>query len=260
MSKQDDEEQDPREGPLHPRHRRQLYGHEQAETRLLDAYHSGKFHHAWLLTGPKGVGKATLAYRLAKYLLRYPDPSSAPRDSLSLPDSDPISAQVDARSHPDLLVIQREVEKGKLKAGINVAVSRKAASFFGKTAGAGGWRIAIIDAVEDMNNASANAILKTLEEPPENSVFILVCNQRGRILPTIRSRCIELPLSPLPERICRGCVLDSLPGDLAAAEAAKLLQQAQGSPGFALELAETGRGAHLSPGSRKQQSAVRWTR
>jgi DNA polymerase-3 subunit delta' len=74
MSKQDDEEQDPREGPLHPRHRRQLYGHEQAETRLLDAYHSGKFHHAWLLTGPKGVGKATLAYRLAKYLLRYPGP------------------------------------------------------------------------------------------------------------------------------------------------------------------------------------------
>ena len=244
MSKQDDEEQDPREGPLHPRHRRQLYGHERAETRLLDAYHSGKFHHAWLLTGPKGVGKATLAYRLAKYLLRYPDPSGAPRDSLSLPEGDAISAQVDARSHPDLLVIQREVEKGKLKAGINVAVSRKAANFFGKTAGAGGWRIAIIDAVEDMNNASANAILKTLEEPPDNSVFILVCNQRARILPTIRSRCIELPLSPLPDEALEAA-LAGLPSDHAT-EAARLGQQAQGSPGFALELAETGAGRIFS--------------
>jgi DNA polymerase-3 subunit delta' len=244
MSKQDEEEVDPREGPLHPRHRRHIHGHEAAERRLLDAYHSGKFHHAWLLTGPKGVGKATLAYRLAKYLLRYPDASSAPPDSLSLPDGDTVAAQVDARAHPDLLVIQREVEKGKLKAGINVTVSRKAASFFSKTAGAGGWRVAIVDAVEDMNIASANAILKTLEEPPENSVFILVCNQRGRILPTIRSRCIELPLAPLPDESV-GAALDSLPGDLAAA-AAKLVEQAQGSPGFALELAETGAGRIFS--------------
>lgn len=236
----DDEEPDPRETPLHPRRQRMLAGHLDAERRLLDAYASGKFHHAWLLTGPKGIGKATFAYRLAKYLLQYPDPATAPRDSLAVPPDSPVAAQVDARAHPDLLVIEREADKGKLKAGISVETSRKAAAFFSKTAGAGGWRVAIVDAAEDMNNAAANALLKTLEEPPAKSVFILVCNQRGRLLPTIRSRCIELAMPRLSDDETRAA-LEALPSE-EAAPALKQLAFAQGSPGFAMSLAETGAG------------------
>ena len=237
----EEEDDDPREGPLHPRHRHTLFGHSQAEHRLIESYKSGRFHHAWLVTGPKGVGKATLAYRLVKYLLRYPDPATAPADNLAVPASDPVSAQVEARAHPDLLIIQREADKGKLKAGISVEMSRKAASFFGKTAGAGGWRVALVDAAEDMNSAAANALLKTLEEPPARSVFILVCNQRGRLLPTIRSRCIELNLCSLSEDDARAA-LEALPGE-EPRQGLKNLGHAQGSPGFALALAETGAGS-----------------
>jgi len=241
MSKTDDEELDPREGLLHPRHRAFLTGHEQAETRILEAYVSGKFHHAWLLTGPRGIGKATLAYRIARYLLRNPVQADASRETLAIAESDAVSSQVSARSHPDLLVIQREVEKGNLKTGITVDTSRKAAAFFNKTAGAGGWRIAIVDAIDDMNNAAANAVLKTLEEPPAKSVFILVCHQRGKLLPTIRSRCIELPMAPLSE-VQTTFVLEGLPDGLGR-EASSHVALAGGRPGLALELAETGAGA-----------------
>lgn len=240
MSK-DDDEPDPREGPLHPRHAQVLLGHEAAEQRLLDAYRSGRFHHAWLLTGPRGIGKATLAYRLAKFLLRHPDPSAAPVDSLAIPKSDHVAGQVEARAHPDLKVVERIADGGKLKTVINVETSRKVGDFFSKTAGAGGWRIAIVDAAEDMNLAAANALLKTLEEPPARSVFVLVCSQRGRLLRTIRSRCIELPMARLSEADTRA-VLEGLP-DGAGREALKLTGIAQGSPGLALSLAETGAGA-----------------
>jgi DNA polymerase-3 subunit delta' len=241
MAAKDDEELDPREGPLHPRHRTNLIGHEAAEKHLLDAYKSGRFHHAWLVTGPQGIGKATLAYRLARYLLKHPDQQAAPADSLEVSASDTVASQIDARSHPDLLVVERAVEKGKLKSGISVEASRKASVFFGKTAAAGGWRVAIIDAADNMNNAAANSVLKTLEEPPEKSVFILVCHQRGKLLPTIRSRCIELSLNTLSEPEV-AAVLEGLP-DGAGKQALPHVPQAGGRPGLALSLAETGAGA-----------------
>jgi DNA polymerase-3 subunit delta' len=240
MSK-DDDEQDPREGPLHPRHAQSLLGHDAAERRLVDAYRSGRFHHAWLLTGPKGIGKATLAYRLAKYMLLHPDPTAAPRDSLAVPQADHVAAQVEARAHPDLKIVEKIADGGKLKTVINVETSRKVGDFFSKTAGAGGWRVAIVDAAEDMNLAAANALLKTLEEPPARSVFIIVCHQPGRLLRTIRSRCIELPMARL-SLADTSAVLEGLP-DGAGREALKLTSIAQGSPGLALSLAETGAGA-----------------
>ena len=242
MSKKDEEEElDPRETPLHPRHHSSLQGHKVAERHLLEAFKSNRFHHAWLITGQQGIGKATLAYRLAKFLLKYPDPASAPSGSLDVPADDHVAAQVNARSHPDMFVLERACENGKLKTGISVDNSRKATSFFGKTAAAGGWRVAIVDAAHDMNNASANSLLKTLEEPPHNSVFILVNHQRGRLLPTIRSRCIELPLSPLTldDTIS---VLEGLP-DRLGKSAVRHASLAGGRPGLALSLAETGAGA-----------------
>jgi len=237
----ENEDLDPREGPLHPRHRELLFGHDAAQRRLGEAYRSGRFHHAWLLTGPKGIGKATLAYRLAKYILRHPDPAAAPADSLAVPSVDQVAAQVEARAHPDLLILQRAADGAKLKGVINVETSRAAGEFFSKTAGAGGWRVCIVDAAEDMNNAAANALLKTLEEPPSRSLFILVCSQRGKLLRTIRSRCIELPMSRLSPEDTRAA-LEALP-DGAGRDAIKSLDHAQGSPGLALSLAETGAGA-----------------
>lgn len=241
MAAKDDEQTDPRETALHPRHAHHLIGHGAAEKHLLEAYQSGRFHHGWLITGPQGIGKATLAYRLARYLLRYPDHETAPSDTLSVPAEDNVTAQVSARSHPDLLVLQRDVDKGKLKAGITVDASRKAADFFAKTAGAGGWRIAIIDVADEMNAAAANSILKTLEEPPERSLFILLCHEPGRLLPTIRSRCIELPLQPLsPEDTA--AALEMLPDELGK-QALPHVALSNGRPGLAMALAETGAGA-----------------
>lgn len=240
MSSKDEEQPDPRETSLHPRHREHLVGHESAERHLLDAYHSGRFHHGWLITGPQGVGKATLAYRLARYLLRYPDHETAPQDTLAVPADDVVAAQISARSHPDLLVLQRELDKGKLRAGITVDASRKAARFFGKTAGAGGWRVAIVDVADEMNAAAANSLLKTLEEPPERSLLILVCHDRGRLLPTIRSRCIELALQPMSEEETLSA-LDQLPDGLGK-QAVPHAKFSDGRPGLAIALAETGAG------------------
>lgn len=241
MSSKDDEQLDPRETELHPRHAQHLIGHDAAERHLLEAYRSGRFHHGWLITGPQGIGKATLGYRLARYLLRYPDHKTAPADTLAVPGDDIVASQVSARSHPDLLVVQRDVEKGKLKAGITVDASRKVSEFFGKTAGAGGWRIAIIDVADEMNAAAANSILKTLEEPPERSLFILLCHEPGKLLPTIRSRCIELPLQPLSQEDT-AAALEQLPDGMGKA-ALPHVGIANGRPGLALALAETGAGA-----------------
>lgn len=241
MSARDDDPVDPRETQLHPRHAQNLIGHDAAERHLLEAYKSGRFHHSWLITGPQGVGKATLAYRLARYLLRYPDHKTAPGNTLAVAADDIVTSQVSARSHPDLLVVQRGVEKGKLKAGITVDASRKARDFFGKTAGAGGWRIAIVDVADEMNAAAANSLLKTLEEPPERSLFILLCHERGKLLPTIRSRCIELALQPLSPHDT-ATALELLPDGLGK-PALSHIAYANGRPGLALALAETGAGA-----------------
>ncbi len=241
MAANDEEENDPREGPLHPRHRHDLLGHLVAEKHLADAYRSGRFHHAWLITGAEGIGKATLAYRLARYILANPDQAAAPADNLSIAADNPVVSQINARSHPDLKVLERAVEKGKLKASINVESTRKVVEFFNKTAAAGGWRVGVVDAADDMNGSAANALLKCLEEPPQDSVFILVCHQRGRLLPTIRSRCIELPLKPLSADQT-SAVLAGLPEGLGK-EAARFAQIAGGRPGLALALAQTGAGS-----------------
>jgi DNA polymerase III subunit delta' len=196
-----------REGTLeapHPRQTTALHGHAEAEQSLLAAYRGSRIPHAWLIGGPVGVGKATLAYRVARFVLAHPDPA-APEvqsaHSLAIADGHPISRRVAAKSHADLLVLERtQSDSGQLRTVITVEEVRRTVGFFGSTAGEGGWRVCIVDAADELKYPEAsNALLKVLEEPPPRSLFFLISHAPGRLLPTIRSRCRRLMLRPLSE-------------------------------------------------------------
>ncbi len=183
-------------GAPHPRERFDLVGHAAAEQELLAAWQANRLPHAILLGGPQGIGKATLAYRLARFVLAGGDSDAK---DLFVPGDQPVSRQVASLSHPDLLVLRRVKgeDQKNISQVIRVVDTRRIASFFGSTSAYGGWRICIVDAVEEMNSESANAILKLLEEPPARSLFLLVSHMPGRLLPTIRSRCRRLALKAL---------------------------------------------------------------
>ncbi|MBN8997020.1 MAG: DNA polymerase III subunit delta' [Rhizobiales bacterium] len=180
------------------------FGGPEAERALLDAWRGGRMHHAWLIGGQKGIGKATLAYRFARFVLAHPDPR-APEvlqaTDLSLPEGHPVARRVAARAHPNLLALERPYDEKskKLRTSVTVDEIRRTVPFFGSTGGEAGWRVAIVDPADDMNPNAANALLKVLEEPPARSLFLLVSNAPGRLLPTIRSRCRRLDLPSLPE-------------------------------------------------------------
>jgi DNA polymerase III subunit delta' len=185
----------------HPRETTDLFGHREAETALLSAYRSGRIPHAWLIGGAQGIGKATLAYRMARFVLAHHDPLSAAvqrAESLSVDPSDPNARRIAAEAHGGLLVLQRTAnDKGVLRTVITVDETRETIGFFGSTAAAEGWRVCIVDTVDELNANAANALLKTLEEPPRQSLFLLVSHAPGRVLPTILSRCRRLSLRPL---------------------------------------------------------------
>jgi DNA polymerase-3 subunit delta' len=187
----------------HPRETSVLFGHAAAEATLFGAYRSGRIPHAFLIVGPKGIGKATLAYRMARFVMAHPDPA-APEVrnavSLAVDDNDPVARRIAAQGQPDLLVIERVLnDKGVLHKLIRVEDVRETVPFFGSTAREGGWRIAIVDAVDELNASGANALLKVLEEPPERALLLLISHSASRVLPTIRSRCRILPLRPLEQ-------------------------------------------------------------
>ncbi|GGC56629.1 DNA polymerase III subunit delta' [Chelatococcus reniformis] len=185
-------------GAPHPREQTSLFGHAEAEADFLRAYRAGQLHHAWLVGGPAGIGKATFAYRAARFLLTHPDPgTTAAAVGLGVPRDHAIARQVAALSHPDLAVVRRGPRKdGKgFSAEIAVADVRRALDLFGSTAG--GYRICIVDAADDLNASSANALLKAVEEPPPRSVIFIIAHAPARVLPTLRSRCRRLLLRPL---------------------------------------------------------------
>ena len=187
---------------LLPRENGVLFGHAEAEQTLLESYKSARIPHAWLIGGPPGIGKATLAYRLARFVLAHPDPLAPAvqkATSLAVDADDRTARRIAAQAQGDLLVLERVINEqtGKLYTVIRVEDVRRSVAFFGSTAGAGGWRIAIVDAVDDMQRESANALLKVLEEPPARTLLLLVSHAPGRELPTIRSRCRRLLLRPL---------------------------------------------------------------
>ena len=178
-----------------PRANPRLLGHHAAEATLLEALRGGRMHHAWLITGPEGVGKATLAFRFARRLLA----GASDSDSLALDPSHPVFRRVAVGSHADLLTIERAYDPKRKRLRTQIAVDdvRKINGFMGLTAAEGGWRVVVVDGAEDMNGPSANALLKVLEEPPPRAVILMVCSAPGRLLPTIRSRCRRLRLSAL---------------------------------------------------------------
>jgi len=190
-------------GAPHPRQTLALFGHAAAETALLDAYRSGRMAHAWLIGGPPGIGKATLAYRMARFVLAHPDPSSRAvqqSTSLAVDAEHPVVRRVASQAQGDLLVLERSLNEdaGKLYTVIRVDDVRRTVSFFGSTAGEGGWRMCIVDTADELQQPQAsNALLKVLEEPPPRSLFLLVSSAPGRLLPTLRSRCRKLDLRPL---------------------------------------------------------------
>ena len=239
----------------HPREVSRLAGQEKAEQALFDAFMSGRMQHAWLLTGPKGIGKATLAYRMARFALHYGTPDAArtagARD-LSVPESSPAFYQVAAGSHPNLLTVRRpwDDKAKKLKTVIPVDEVRRIGHFFGLTAtGRGAWRVVVIDSADEMSVNAANALLKALEEPPANGLFLVLSHQPGRLLPTIRSRCRMLRMTPLEEDEIDSLLAAIKLPDMgknhrntapAGEERRQIAQLAEGSAGRALSLAEGG--------------------
>ncbi|MBP1806364.1 DNA polymerase III subunit delta' [Rubellimicrobium aerolatum] len=231
-------EPDRRDGAPHPRESTALFGHAAAEQDILAAIASGKLHSGWLLSGPEGIGKATLAYRMAATLLAG-DPSPA---TLGLPPDHPDARLLRSGAHPRLFVLRRGLDdRGNLRSVISVDEARRLRDFFGLSAADGGRRVVIVDAADELNPNAANAILKLLEEPPPRATLLLVAHQPARLLPTIRSRCRTLRLSPLkPSDLARA--LDAI--GLATASPDRLAELASGSVGRAVTL-EAGGGLDL---------------
>ncbi|TCO72818.1 DNA polymerase III subunit delta' [Rhodovulum euryhalinum] len=234
------------EGAPHPRETARVIGQAAAEAGFLDAFTGGRMHHGWLLTGPRGVGKATLAWAIARFLLAQPagsdgglfgDAPPAPSGLAVAPDH-PVARRIAALSEPGLLLIRRawDDKKKRLETVITVDEVRRLRGFFGMSAADGGRRVVIVDAADEMNPSAANALLKLLEEPPANATLLLVSHQPARLLPTIRSRCRELRLSALAP----GAIAEALAaaGQEVPADPVALAELSGGSVGEAIRLAQ----------------------
>jgi DNA polymerase III subunit delta' len=239
-------------GPPAPRANPDLVGHETAEAALRQLFEAGRLPHALLLSGPRGIGKATLAFRLARFVL-----SGAGEEALDdmfgetvgafaesglavSPDSG-VFRRVASGGHADLLTVERAYDprRKRLRSEIVVDDAREIGAFLRLTPAEDGWRVVIVDGADEMNRNAANALLKILEEPPRRVLLVLAAHSPGRLLPTIRSRCRHMPLSALPAATVRALLARYRPElDDAAAEAVTGL--AEGSIGRALDLAGSG--------------------
>jgi DNA polymerase-3 subunit delta' len=204
-------EADRLEGFAHPRETVSLFGHEDAERELATALVEGKLHHGWLITGREGIGKATLAYRFARYALAEAGERGPPGAGLEVMAGSIAARQVTAQSHPGLLVIRRvyDIQKKRFTATIPIDEVRRLRDFLSHRA-TGTWRVVIVDQADELNINAANAILKSLEEPPPNTVFLLISSEPGRLPTTIRSRCRRLDLQPLQDAALRSAVRQAL--------------------------------------------------
>ena len=228
---------------LAPRANPEFVGHALAEQALLRAWRSSRLHHAWLMTGPRGVGKATLAFRFVRHVLSgdtgglFTDAA----DTLAVPPTAPVFRQVASGGHPDLLTIERgyDEKRDRYRTEIVVDDVRELGGFLHLKAAAGGWRVVVIDSVDDLNRNAANALLKILEEPPAQALLLLVSHAPGRLLPTIRSRCRRLTLGPLDAPVMED-LLGRYAPELTEADRRLLMRIADGSIGRALEIVAAG--------------------
>jgi DNA polymerase III subunit delta' len=230
---------------LAPRANPHLLGHEGAELELGRLALAGRLPHAILLSGPRGIGKATMAFRLARFLFARPDagaagdPDSVGNDRLATDPASTVFRRVASGGHADLLTVERayDARRRRLRSEIVVEDTREIADFFRLTAAEEGWRIVIVDGAEEMNRNAANALLKILEEPPRRALLLLVSHNPGRLLPTIRSRCRGFPLTALGPPVVRDLLARYRP-NLAKSQAEALAGLAGGSIGRAIELAD----------------------
>jgi DNA polymerase III subunit delta' len=236
-------EADRLDGFPHPRETRTLFGHADAERAFTQALAAGRPHHGWMIGGREGIGKATLAYRAARFLLAEPGERDSEAWSLGVGENTAAARQVRAQSHPGLLVIRRLWDPQRKRFGVSIPVDevRKLRSFLAHTADAEAWRVVIVDTADELNANAANALLKSLEEPPSRTVFLLLTSEPGRLLPTIRSRCRTLPLTPLSGgdlRQAAAAALQAADGrDIGGDVLARLEPLADGSVRRLLELA-----------------------
>ena len=224
------------DGDNPPRLTRILTGHAKPQADFLAALNGGRMPHAWLLTGPKGVGKASFAYLAARLVL---SGGSATAMSPALESDD--AHLVEEGAHPDLFVLKRDYnpKTQKFRGDIPAEAARDLRQSFNLSAGRGGWRVAIIDSIDELNKYGVNALLKLIEEPPEKCLFLIICHNPGRLLDTIRSRCRMLSFNALDESDLQSIVHGRLEGSDPNEVAASAFL-AQGSAGYALMLSEEG--------------------
>jgi len=236
---------------LEPRENSELFGHQSEEDRFVSAWNSVRIPHAWLLGGTRGIGKASFAYRAARFVLSQPKNSpldetglfslQKEQNTLFLSSEDPLFRRIASGGHPDLLTLQRTVSKkdGRLSSSISVEEVRSAGNFLRLTPAEGGWRVLIIDSADDLNLNAANALLKILEEPSFRTIILLVSHLPSRLLPTIRSRCCRLNFKPLSPEYFTTVVKKRLP-NLNNQLVEELFELSSGSPGSAVLIHEQG--------------------
>ena len=217
-----------------------IVGQDRAVDQFVNAWASRKLHHAWLLAGPKGVGKASFAHAAARRVLAEAAGPTFDRTGIETPDDHPIVKLIEAGSHPDMRCLERLLrERGEgLARNISVAQIRALGEFFGLTSALSPWRVAVIDTVDELEPSGANALLKILEEPPPNTIFFLVSHAPGRLLPTIRSRCRRLDFQRLDDDAMTSILASR--ADLSAPERERIIAMSFGSAGRALAFAELG--------------------
>ena len=234
------------EGAPHPAQTIRVFGQETAAKEFLDVFAASRLHHGWLINGPRGVGKATLAWQITKFLLATPDPDQdgrllgGPTDSaqtLEISSDHPVSRRIAAGSEPGVFPLRRgyDEKQKRHKQMITVDEVRQLKSFFRLTSTDAGRRIVIVDCAEDMNPSAANALLKILEEPPENAFLFLISHQPSRLLPTIRSRCRELRLSRL-DKPSMGLALEAANINFDTSQQDSLTKLSGGSIGEAVRI------------------------
>lgn len=195
----------------HPRLTERVHGHTVAQQAFAQAIDSGQCHHAWLICGAEGIGKATLGYAVARYAMANADERGESGD-LSVRRESRAARQIAALSHPNLLLIRRpyDTKEKRFRSVITVDEVRRLKTFLSHKSGEAAWRVVIVDPIDDLNTAASNALLKSLEEPPPRTLFLLICARPGRLLPTIRSRCRTIQLAPLGDDDLKAAALEAM--------------------------------------------------